>query len=76
MLVVEPRARVVERAIPGEDIVQFDHTVFADVASVMAHAANDGLGNAIIAADASNSVVLQNVTLATLLQHQSDFHIV
>jgi serralysin len=61
---------------PGEDIVQFDQTVFADVASVMAHAANDGLGNVIIAADAGNSVLLQNMTVATLLQHQSDFHIV
>ena len=61
---------------PGEDIVQFDHTDFADVASVMAHAADDGFGNTTITLDAGNSVVLQNVTVATLLQHQSDFHIV
>jgi Ca2+-binding RTX toxin-like protein len=61
---------------PGQDIVQVDHTVFADVASLLSHTADDGHGNAVITADANNTITLQNVTLAVLHQHQSDFHIV
>jgi serralysin len=60
----------------GEDIIRFDHTIFADAASVLSHTADDGHGNAIITLDANNTITLQNVTTATLQQHQSDFHIV
>ncbi|MGY4350467.1 hypothetical protein ACVWXM_006960 [Bradyrhizobium sp. GM7.3] len=50
---------------PGADIIQFTHTVFADVASIVSHTAQDGHENAVI----------QNMTTATLQLHLSDFHI-
>ncbi|EIG62321.1 M10 family metallopeptidase C-terminal domain-containing protein [Bradyrhizobium sp. WSM1253] len=50
---------------PGADIIQFTHTVFADVASIVSHTAEDGHENAVI----------QNMTTATLQLHLSDFHI-
>jgi serralysin len=61
---------------PGEDILQFDRTVFADASSVISHTADDGHGNAVIAADANNSITLLDVTTATLQQHLSAFHFV
>ncbi len=50
---------------PGADIIQFTHTVFADVASIVSHTAEDGHENAVI----------QNMTTAALQLHLSDFHI-
>ncbi len=61
---------------PGEDIVRFDHAIFADASSLLSHMIDDGLGNTIIAVDASDTVTLQNVPIATVQQHLSDFHIV
>jgi len=61
---------------PGQDLLQFDHTLFVNVSDVMSHTGDDGHGNAIITVDANNSVMIQNVVLATLQQHMSDFHIV
>jgi Ca2+-binding RTX toxin-like protein len=61
---------------PGEDIIQFDHTSFADASSVISHMADDGHGNAVVSFDANNTVTLQNVASATLQQHIGDFHIV
>ena len=60
----------------GVDIIQFDHTIFADADSVISHTSDDGLGNAIIAADDHGTITVQNVTTATLMQYVSDFHIV
>jgi Ca2+-binding RTX toxin-like protein len=61
---------------PGGDVIQFDHTTFANAANALSHAADDGQGNVIITADANDSVTLQNVTTAILQQHISDFHII
>jgi Ca2+-binding RTX toxin-like protein len=61
---------------PGGDILQFDHSIFADVASVLAHASDNGQGGVLIAADANNTVTLQNTTTAALQQHLGDFYIV
>jgi Ca2+-binding RTX toxin-like protein len=58
----------------GTDFLQFDHTVFADVAAVLA-ATSDVSGHAVIAYDANNTVTL-NIDTATLTLHQSDIHIV
>ena len=60
----------------GEDIIQFDHTNFANTAAVIAHLADDGLGNSVITLDANDTVTVQGVTSATLQQHLSDFHFV
>jgi Ca2+-binding RTX toxin-like protein len=58
----------------GTDVLQFDHDLFADVASVLTHT-TDVSGHAVIAYDANNTVTL-NVNLATLTTHQTDIHIV
>jgi serralysin len=47
------------------DVVQFDHSQFADFSGVMAHASQVG-ANTEIAFDATNKVVLQNVSLSSL----------
>jgi Ca2+-binding RTX toxin-like protein len=60
----------------GQDIIQFDHTIFANTAAIVASAADDGQGNAIITAGAANSLTLEHMTVATIQQHLSDFHIV
>ncbi len=57
----------------SDDIVQFETTVFADFASVLAAAADDGT-NTVITIDANTSIELQNVLVADL--HQDDFSFV
>lgn len=61
---------------PGEDIIQFDHALFANTAGLMAHMADDGSANAVITLDANDTVIVQGVTSATLQLHLSDFHFV
>jgi len=58
----------------GTDIVNVDHNLFANAAAVMSHISDDGRGNAVIAADSHDVLVLQNVVATSL--HQTDFHIV
>jgi len=60
----------------GEDVIEIDHTIFADFAALFAHAADDGHGNTIITVDANDTITLIGVTTSILQQHQSDFHIV
>jgi hypothetical protein len=59
---------------PGTDVIEIDHTVFADFQAVLAAAHDDGSGNAVIAADPNDMITLKNVTVAQLVQHQGDFH--
>ena len=59
---------------PKTDQIRIDDVLFANVADVLAHAANDGLGNSVITYDADNTVTLQGVTVAQL--HASDFLLV
>ena len=54
---------------PHNDVIQFDHSLFASFADL--HAADDGHGNTVITHDASDTVTLQGVALANL--HASDF---
>jgi hypothetical protein len=35
---------------------------------------DDAHGNAVIAANPNDSITIQNVTVAQLVQHQGDFH--
>ena len=46
------------------DVIEFDHSIFADFADVLTHAADDGLGNTVITANLSNTITLQHVALA------------
>ena len=57
----------------GTDTIQFDHTIFTDVADVQSHMQQIG-SNVVIAHDPQNVVTLHDVLLANL--HLSDFHIV
>jgi len=59
----------------GEDILQFDHTIFATASAALSHAADNAQGSAVITVGA-DSVVVQDVSTATLQQHLNDFHIV
>jgi hypothetical protein len=58
----------------GTDVIEIDHTVFADFEALLAAAHDDGNGNAVIAADAHDTITVKNVTVAQLVQHQGDFH--
>jgi hypothetical protein len=59
---------------PDTDVIEIDHTVFADVQALLAAAHDDGHGNAVITAYPHDSLTLKNVTVAQLVQHQGDFH--
>jgi hypothetical protein len=59
---------------PDTDVIQIDHTVFADFQALLAAAHNDGNGNAVVTADAHDSITIKNVTVAQFVQHQGDFH--
>lgn len=61
---------------PGTDILQFDHTDFADVAALLAATHDNGSGYAVITHDAADTVTLTGVNTATLLSYQNDIHIV
>ena len=61
---------------PTNDVIQIDHSVFADVQTLLAAMQDDGHGNVVITADAHNSITLQHVTVAQLQVHQADFHII
>jgi hypothetical protein len=60
---------------PTTDVVQIDHSVVANVEAILAAMHDDGHGNISIGLDAHNSITINNVTVAQLQAHQSDFHI-
>jgi hypothetical protein len=59
---------------PDTDVIEIDHTVFADFQALLAATHDDAHGNAVIAANPNDSITIQNVTVAQLVQHQGDFH--
>jgi hypothetical protein len=61
---------------PGQDVIAIDHSIFATAAAVLLNTADNAQGNAVIHADANDSITVQGVSTATLLQHLTDFHIV
>jgi len=48
------------------DVIEFDPSVFADFAAVLAATTDDGYGNSIIQLDDANSIILWSVTKANL----------
>jgi hypothetical protein len=56
------------------DVIEIDHTVFADFQALLTAARDDGHGNAVITADPHDTITVKNVTVAQLVQHQGDFH--
>ena len=61
---------------PATDVIQVDHSVFANVQALLVAAQDDGHGNALITGDLHDSITLQHVTVAQLQVHQNDFHII
>jgi Ca2+-binding RTX toxin-like protein len=60
----------------GEDLIEIDHTIFADFAAVMANTADDELGNAVITYDDNNTITISGVTKVQLLANPGDFNVV
>src|SRR4051794_35775945 len=56
--------------------IDIDHTVFADIAALLAATHDDTAGNAVITDAAHDTITLQHVSIAQLLTHQGDFHFV
>jgi len=61
---------------PGEDIIRIDHSIFANLVELLAHTADDGQGNSVIATSLGDSITLHDVTKNILQLHQNDFYIV
>jgi hypothetical protein len=59
---------------PATDVIEIDHTVFADFQALLAATQDDGSGSSVITADPHNTITIKNVTVAQLIQHQGDFH--
>ncbi len=59
---------------PATDVIEIDHTVIANFQALLTAAQDDGHGNAVITADPHDTITIKNVTVAQLVQHQSDFH--
>jgi hypothetical protein len=59
---------------PDTDVIEIDHTVFADFQALLAATHDDGSGNAVITANPNDNITIKNVTVAQLVQHQTDFH--
>jgi hypothetical protein len=59
---------------PDMDVIEIDHTIFADFQALLAAAHDDSHGNAVITADPTDTITLKDVTVAQLIQHQGDFH--
>jgi Ca2+-binding RTX toxin-like protein len=58
------------------DTIQFDHTVFATAAAVLAALGpTDAQGNTTITANANETVTVDNVSKTVLQQHSDAFHI-
>ena len=53
----------------GQDILEIDDAIFATVADLLAHTANDGFGNVVITANANDVITVENLTKDTLQQH-------
>jgi len=61
---------------PTTDSIEFNHTVFAGIAAVLAAARDDQAGNAVITDAAHDTITLQHITSAQLAAHQTAFHFV
>ena len=61
---------------PGQDRIEIDHSMFANFGALLAAITDDGHGNAVITADANNTITLAGVSATAALAHQADFHLV
>ena len=59
-----------------KDFIQIDHTVFADISTLIGHTSDNSSGNAVIAADAHNSITIEGASTDALQHHLNNFIIV
>ena len=57
------------------DVMEFDSGIFADAAHLFAHSA-DVVGGVLVTADAADTLLIKNATMANLQVHPEDFHFV
>jgi len=61
---------------PGVDQVEIDHTLFASVADLFTHTADNAGGSAVVTVAADQSITIDGISKAALQQHASDFHLI
>jgi hypothetical protein len=61
---------------PGVDQVDLDHTLFASVADLLTHTADNAAGSAVVTVGAGQSITFDHVSTQVLQQHAGDFHLV
>ena len=57
------------------DVVEFDHTIFANAAAAIAHSTN-AAGDVLVTVNAVDTLLIKNTTVAQLQAHPEDFHFV
>jgi Ca2+-binding RTX toxin-like protein len=60
----------------GQDTIEIDHSLFANFAALQAAISEDCHGNAVITADANNTITLAGVSAAAIVAHHTDIHLV
>jgi hypothetical protein len=58
----------------GEDFIEIDHTLFADITAILNSAAPSGTSDTVITDAAGDTITLLNVAKASL--QASDFHLI
>jgi len=61
---------------PDQDVIEIDHSLFANSAALLAAMTDDGHGNAVITVDANNTITLAGLSVAVATDHPADFHLV
>jgi hypothetical protein len=61
---------------PDSDQVFVDHTLFASIADLFTHMADNAGGSAAVTIGANQSITFDSVSTLTLQQHANDFHLV
>jgi type VI protein secretion system component Hcp len=59
---------------PATDVIEIDHSVFANFQALLTATHDDGHGNAVITADPHDTITIKNVTVAQLVQYHDNFH--
>jgi hypothetical protein len=57
---------------PAHDVLEFDSTIFADLADVLDHSQDTAQG-VLVTAEAGDTLLIKNTTMATLQAHPEDF---
>jgi len=56
------------------DVIEFDHTIFANAAAAIAHSTN-AAGDVLVTVNAVDTLLIKNTTVAQLQAHPEDFHL-